>query len=211
MKSKNKITIDSYNKTAEEYYKIVTSFEILPELEEFMNLLNPNDKILDLGCGPGHHSRIFSEKNFQVTGVDLSPEMIAIAEKEVSKTIFKVMDILDLDFKNKSFEGIWASASLLHIPKKNIKSVLRKLSVILTKKGILYLSLKRGEFSKIIKDDRYGGVDKFYVFYQLEEIVNILNEIGFEVIKIGEKEKRNFYDTNSWIHLFCKKKIPFDY
>lgn len=74
MSRKTKITIDSYNKTAEEYYKIVTSFEVLPQLQEFINFLEKGDEILDLGCGPGHHSRVFSETGFKVTGIDLSKE-----------------------------------------------------------------------------------------------------------------------------------------
>ena len=210
MTKEKKITIESYNKTAEEYYKIVTSFEVLPELEDFMNLLNAEkgNKILDLGCGPGHHSKIFSDYGFNVTGIDLSPEMIKIAKKEVPKAKFQVMDILDLKFDKESFNGIWASASLLHIPKRNLKTVLKKLKILMTKDGLLYLSLKKGKGSEVLKDNRYGGVDKYYVYYQLEEIEKILTSIGFEIVEKEQKERRVFYDTNPWIHLFCKKERP---
>jgi len=205
MSDKKKITIESYNKTAEEYYKIVTSFEILPELERFINLIKDKGNILDLGCGPGHHSRVFVENGFNVEGVDLSTEMIAIAKKEVIGANFQVMDIIDLNFERESFDGIWASASLLHIPKKNIKYVLKKLKGLLVKNGILYVSLKKGKGSEVLKDERFGGVDKFYVYYQSEDIEEILNNVGFEIIEKEEKKKRGFYDTNPWIHIFCKK------
>lgn len=204
-KSKSKITIDSYNKTAEEYYKIVTSFEVLPELEKFMNLAKENGKILDLGCGPGHHSRVFVDNEFKVQGIDLSTEMIAIAKKEVSGANFQVMDILNLNFENESFDGIWASASLLHIPKKSLKSVLIQLQSILENDGVLYISLKKGEGSEVLKDFRYGGVDKFYVYYRSEEIYELLKSVGFEIIEKEERVKRAIYDTNSWIHVFCRK------
>jgi SAM-dependent methyltransferase len=207
MKPKSKITIESYNKTAEEYYKIVTSFEILPELEKFINLIPKKGNILDLGCGPGHHSRVFVDNGFNVEGIDLSTEMIAIAKKEVTGANFKVVDILDLNLKKESFDGIWASASLLHVPKKNLKSVLKQLKSALTIEGVLYISLKKGEGSEVLKDNRYGGVDKYYVYYQLEEIEKILASIDFKVIKKEQKEKRDFYDTNPWIHVFAQKKI----
>tara|TARA_R110001606_G_scaffold398569_1_gene577940 strand:+ start:3283 stop:3900 length:618 start_codon:yes stop_codon:yes gene_type:complete len=203
-KTKN-ITINSYNKTAEEYYKIVSSFELLPELEIFINRVIKDGKILDLGCGPGHHSRVFLENGFTVAGIDLSTEMIAIAKKEVAGVNFQVMDILDLKFEKESFDGIWASASLLHIPKKNLKSVLKKLKNIMVKGGILYISLKKGVGSEILKDNRYGGVDKYYVYYQQEEIAEILKSVGFEIIEKEQKIRRDYYDTNPWIHLFCKK------
>jgi SAM-dependent methyltransferase len=207
MKPKSKITIESYNKTAEEYYKIVTSFEILPELEKFINLIPKKGNILDLGCGPGHHSRVFVDNGFTVEGIDLSTEMIAIAKKEVTRANLQVMDILDLNFEKESFDGIWASASLLHIPKKNLKSVLNQLKRALAKEGALYISLKKGKGSEILKDNRYGGVDKYYVYYQLEEIEKILASIDFKIIEKEQKEKREFYDTNPWIHLFVQKKI----
>lgn len=205
MKDKKKLTIESYNKTAEEYYKIVSSFEILPELEKFINLINDKGHVLDLGCGPGHHSRIFLENGFKIKGIDLSTEMIAIAQKEVTGGDFEVMDILDLKLESESFDGIWSSASLLHIPKKNLKSVLKELKRLLVKDGVLYISLKQGKGAEILKDNRYGGVDKYYVYYQPEEISELLSSVGFEIIKKEEKEIRTFYDTNPWIHIFCKR------
>ena len=201
-----KITIESYNKTAEEYYKTVSSFELLPELETFINIVKPYGSILDLGCGPGHHSRVFLENEFQVDGIDLSTGMIAIAKKEVFSGNFQVMDILDLKFKKESFDGIWASASLLHIQKRNLKAVLKELKRLMVKDGVLYISLKKGAGSEVIKDNRYGGVNKYYVYYETEEIEKILIDLGFEIIEKEQKEMRSFYDTNPWIHLFCKKK-----
>jgi 2-polyprenyl-3-methyl-5-hydroxy-6-metoxy-1,4-benzoquinol methylase len=202
--SKN-MTIKSYDDTASEYHRVVTSFELLPEIKTFANRVNKGGKILDLGCGPGHHSKYFSSLDFNVIGIDLSSEMIEIAKKESDNGNFQVMDILNLNFEKKSFDGIWASASLLHVPKYKIKSLLRKLKKILVNDGILYISLKEGLGSEMINDVRYGGVNKFYVYYQPEEIENLLNSIGFKIIEIYLKEKRTSYDTNSWIHIFCKK------
>lgn len=207
MNDKKKVTIESYNKTAEEYYKIVTSFEVLPELEKFMNLVSENGHILDLGCGPGHHSRVFVENGFAIDGIDLSTEMINIAKKEVTGAKFQVMDIMDLKFEKELFDGIWASASLLHIPKTNIKSVLKKLKYLMVRNGVLYISLKKGDGSEVLKDSRYGGVDKFYVYYQPEEIEKILKSVGFEIVVTEQKGRRGFYDTNPWIHLFCKRVV----
>ncbi len=206
MAKKTKITIDGYNKTAEEYYKIVTKFEVLPELDQFLSFLNPCDSILDLGCGPGHHSDFFSSKGYEVIGIDLSPEMLEIAKKETPQVDFKVMDIQDLKFKENSFHGIWASASLLHVPKRKIKTVLSKIYKLLKKDGVFYLSLKKGRGSRIIKDDRYGGVNKYYVYYREDEIKRYLINAGFELIESKERAKRDKYDTNPWIHVFCKKK-----
>lgn len=204
MKDIKKITINSYDKSAVDYYKRVSEFELLLEITEFIKIVKKDGKILDLGCGPGHHSNFFSNQNFKVTGIDLSSEMIKLAKKEFTDIDFKVMDISDLDFEVNTFDGIWASASLLHIPKNNIKLILKKIKEILVNNGILYISLKEGKGSEIFNDVRYGGVDKFYVYYKLDEIKNILEDIGFNILDIELKGKRTNYDTNSWLHIFCQ-------
>ena len=198
-------TIDSYDKTAVEYYKLVSEFKLLPEITEFIKIVRKNGKILDLGCGPGHHSKYFSNLGFDVIGIDLSLEMIKIAKRESIKSVFQVMDILDLNFEKDTFNGIWASASLLHVPKSKIKFVLKKLKEILIENGILYISLKQGEGSEIFIDNRYGGVEKHYVYYYPEEIEKLLKNVGFNIIEIQPKDKRTIYDTNSWLHIFCQK------
>lgn len=206
MKDIKKITNNSYDKTAVDYYKRVSEFELLPEITEFIKIVKKDGEILDLGCGPGHHSNFFFNQNFKVTGIDLSSEMIKLAKKEFTDIDFKVMDISDLDFEVNTFDGIWASASLLHIPKNNIKLILKKIKEILVNNGILYISLKEGKGSEIFNDIRYGGVDKFYVYYKLDEIKNILEDIGFNILDIELKGKRTNYDTNSWLHIFCQNK-----
>jgi len=205
MELKSKITIESYNKTAEKYYKTVTNFDMLPELNEFLELIHPDSKILDLGCGPGHHSKFFRERGFDVTGIDLSTEMIKIAKREVKGVDFKVMDILNMTFNNETFDAVWASASLLHIAKQNIQSTLLSIRQILKKGGHFYLSLKEGQDEYIIKDDRYSSLNKFYSFFTVDEIHLLLKNVGFDDININVTAKRNFYDTNPWLHIFCVK------
>ncbi|MDI5950279.1 class I SAM-dependent methyltransferase [Flavobacterium yafengii] len=206
MKGRKEITISSYDETANEYFKIVSEFDLIPEIFEFTKLIKQNGRILDLGCGPGHHSKYFSNLDFKVTGIDLSSEMIKLAKKEFADVNFKVMDILDLDFEKNSFDGIWASASLLHIPKNHIKLILNKIKDALINDGILYISLKEGKGSELFNDIRYGGVNKFYVYYQLDKIKKILKDVGFNILEIKLKGKRTNYDTNSWLHIFCQNK-----
>lgn len=206
MKDLKKTTIKSYDNTASEYYKVVTSFEFLPEIEVFANSVVKGGKILDLGCGPGHHTKYFSTLNFKVTGIDLSSQMIKLAKKEFTGLDFRVMDILDLDFDENSFDGIWASASLLHVSKDELELILIKIKKILVNDGMLYISLKEGKGSELFKDTRYGGVEKFYVYYQFEEIKKILEDVRFNILEIQLKGKRTNYDTNSWLHIFCQNK-----
>ncbi|WP_295221305.1 class I SAM-dependent methyltransferase [uncultured Chryseobacterium sp.] len=200
-----KITIQSYDQTATEYSSNVNSFTILPELDIFTNLIFENGKILDLGCGPGHHSKYFADLGFDVTGIDLSEKMIGIARKNFKNIDFQIMDIENLIFTKNSFDGIWASASLLHIEKKNLPIVLLKLKEILKNNGILYISLKLGFGEQLIQDNRYSDVFKFYSYFQNLEIEKFVNNCNLNIFESRLVDQRNEYDTNSWIHIFIKK------
>jgi 2-polyprenyl-3-methyl-5-hydroxy-6-metoxy-1,4-benzoquinol methylase len=198
-------TLNSYNNTAEEYFKNISEFDILPEINTFCSLSKPAGKVLDLGCGPGHHSKMFAEKGFNVIGVDFSIEMIKLAKESTSKAKFKLMDIRDLRFRKNNFDSIWASASLIHIEKSLIPSVLLKLKNFLVSGGIFYLSLKEGIGEEETVDNRYGGVTKFHSYFKMDELKYYLLESKFMLIDIYRIEKRPTYDTSAWIHAFTKK------
>ncbi len=88
--------------------------------------------------------RFFQELGFKVTGVDFSAKMIELARKEACKAKFHLMDIEKLEFSKDTFDGAWASASFLHIPKKNMLSVFKSIHAILKAGGdFLLLSQKR--------------------------------------------------------------------
>lgn len=202
-----KTTITSYDETAHDYETLVKSFEILPQLEIFAEMIDSGGTILDLGCGPGQHSKYFCDLGFKVTGIDLSEKMISLAKSKYRTIDFQVMDIENLEFKNNRFDGIWASASLLHIEKSKFTKVLFNLKDILKDNGILYISLKIGFGERMIHDDRYYSVLKFFSFFQFAEIEDILNYCDLKIIESNIIKERNSYDTNSWLHLFVKKII----
>ena len=199
-----KKTINSYNKTANEYFNHVIQFEILPEVDTFCNLSKPEGTVLDLGCGPGHHSKIFYEKGFNVTGVDFSANMIKIAKRFTPAVKFQVMNILELKFQPNSFDSIWASASLIHIKKSDFPLVMENLKKILTENGLIYFSLKEGIGEENTIDKRYGGVIKFHAFYNVEEVEECIENSGFKLLKLYKRDQRSTYDTNPWIHVFAR-------
>jgi ubiquinone/menaquinone biosynthesis C-methylase UbiE len=88
----------------------------------------PGHRLLDIGCGTGHWSRIFAARGFEVTGVDLSPEMIAVARAGHSPGCrFEIADACCLPFDNDSFEVVAAITSLVFIaePKTAVSEMFR--------------------------------------------------------------------------------------
>jgi ubiquinone/menaquinone biosynthesis C-methylase UbiE len=170
-----KKTIESYNQNAKELsekFKELMDLKRRYEFQRYIDLLKGN-KILDLGCGSGDHSLYFKERGLDVTAIDLSEEMIKLCKEKGIKALVK--DIENLDFQNKSFNGVWAVTSLLHIPKSKIKNVIEKLSLILKDGGILYVCVKEGKGEDFVKD-KFGNTSRFFVFWEEDEFMELFKD-----------------------------------
>lgn len=187
-------TINTYDQTAEEYSTEHSDInDVKSLLDRFIRNV-PGKKILDVGCGPGRDAKYLSEKGLRVTGIDLSKNLLSIAAKKAPKAEFLQMDMADLNFTENAFEGIWACASFLHVPKKEAGRVLEGFNRVLKPGGLIFIGVKEGEDEKII----YG---KFFSFYHQEEIISLLRSANFE-IKEASKETK----ACAWIQIFAVKK-----
>jgi len=200
-----KITMRSYDKSSEKYAKNVEKLYPYADIKFLKSLLKPKSSILDLGCGSGRDAIYLSKLGYLVTGIDLSKKMIKYAKKLGSKADFKVMDMKKLNFKDNSFESVWANASLLHLNKNDINEVLRKIHGVLNKNGIFYLSLKKGKGKCLISDERYWNIKKFWSFYTKNEIEKLLKKNKFSIIRSYVKKPAFSYETHSWIVVFSRK------
>ena len=165
------LTRSSYDASAKRYAEQVSALQRLQELEKFAFALPPEAAILDLGCGPGFDAKVFSEMGLVVTGIDASAKMIEIAKRYAPHAHFIVADILDLPFSNAAFDGVWANHSLLHISKSGLPAVLSQIYQLLKAGGIFYLSIKQGSGEGIEEDARYGGIEKFWSYWETEAYI----------------------------------------
>lgn len=198
------LTRISYEVSAESYAESV--LQLHPkEGVKFREMLPVSAQILDLGCGPGRDAKIFSEMGLNVVGVDFSPNMIKLATQTAKEAQFYVMDVEQLKFPKASYDGVWANCSLLHTPKKKILKVLLDIHAILKDEGVLYISVKEGKGEKIEKDQRYGGIEKFWSFFQKEELQTWLLEAGFVIRELFVEEASTSYHSHPLIKVFAKK------
>lgn len=161
-------------------------------------------KVLDLGCGSGVHSKHLLAEGLKVYGLDLSPKMISESKKRVPQGEFLVGDMEKMPFSNMAFDGVYARASLLHIPKNHIPKVLNDINRVLKKGGIFYLAVKKGEGEEEKEDVRHGrNVRRFFSFFQENEIKHFLKEAEFRVISL--KEFLRTENSTAWIMIFASK------
>lgn len=146
--------------------------------------------ILDLGSGPGNHAEYFRDKGYDVTCVDLSESMVNACRKKGLRA--EVMDIENLTFPTNSFDGIWAYASLLHIPKIKLASVVAGIAKLLTSEGICALAVKKGIGEQFETSDEYPDSQRYFVYYTDEEIRAAFCPY-FDVIGFTEDNVKNKY------------------
>lgn len=199
MEDYKKQTIKSYDKHAKKFsekFKGLMNFKRRKEFQKFIELI-PENKILDLGCGGGDNAVYFSKQGLDVTCIDLSEKMIELCKRKNLNA--QVMDIENLEFKNNSFDGIWAITSLLHIPKLKLPCVISKLHNILKDKGILYVCVKEGDGEKFIEDG--NSFRRFFVFWKKEEFLkhfeNKFQLIGFKRTPLGKQVFLEFFFKKS--------------
>jgi SAM-dependent methyltransferase len=112
-------------------------------LRGFLALLPPGASILELGCGAGNHSAVMLEAGFAVRATDGSPEMAEITSRRLGHPV-EAMMFHQLD-AHEAYDGVWASACLLHVPRDELAGILGRIHRALKPFGVFYASFKIGE------------------------------------------------------------------
>ena len=112
-------------------------------LKGFLALLPPGGSILELGCGAGNHSAVMLEAGFAVRATDGSPEMAEIASRRLGHPV-EAMLFHELDAR-EAYDGVWASACLLHVPRDELAAILGRIHRALKPSGVFHASFKSGE------------------------------------------------------------------
>jgi len=132
---------DISEQIAKEWYE---NDSLLPVLKQFVLLLPPSPKVLDLGCGAGYESMRLQHLGAVVTGVDYSEEPIKIARERNPDSRFEVMDFRNITPNLGCFDGIVAIASLIHISGDELELVFQSISKVLKKPGYVLIMVVEG-------------------------------------------------------------------
>jgi SAM-dependent methyltransferase len=135
-------TLAFYDREAAAYADRSRSGESV-RLAAFIASLAPGARVLDLGCGAGQDAAVMLAAGLRVTPLDGSPGLAAEATRRLGRPV-RVMRFADLD-DDKCFEGVWANASLLHVPMEGLAAILGRVWRALAPGGVLEASFKAGD------------------------------------------------------------------
>jgi len=136
--------------------------------------------VCDLGCGPGQIARYLHRQGVKTLGIDLSPNMIAEAQRLNPEIHFHQGDMLSLPDADNSWGGIAAFYCIIHIPRDQVIDALREMKRVLKPNGVLLVTFHIG--TEIEHRDEFfeKPVNLDFAFYQPTEMENWLIEAGFE-------------------------------
>jgi SAM-dependent methyltransferase len=192
-------TIEYYNVNADSYSEKERSTDISRQADTFLGMVQPGARILDAGCGSGRDARYFSERGLKAIGIDLSPSLLEMARKYAPKATFLRMDMCRPAFKEKSFEGLWMSASILHLPRKEATHTLLELSELVQGNSPLYISVLAGKGEETVYFDK--NTERTFIYYSANELASLVNAAGFDIISI----KPDVRNVRTWLDLYAKK------
>ena len=193
-------TIEYYNKNAEQFSESTLNADVSPLYEHFVSKIKNNASILDLGCGSGRDSKYFLDAGYQVTAVDGSRELCRIASELIHQPVRQLL-FKDLDY-HEEFDAIWASASLLHVPKAEIQDIMQKVCEALKHDGILYSSFKYGSTERTVGERTFSD-------YTEAEIPWLLKGTSLEIVEYWiSLDVRQDRSSEKWLNLIAHKDLP---
>lgn len=167
-----KLNLNYYDINAVEFFESTFQVDMESLYQSFLRYLPDNALILDLGCGSGRDTLAFKKKGYQVVATDYSKKLVDKASKLVGIDV-RFESFYELSELNL-YDGIWASASLLHCERKRLPEVIGKILAALKMNGICYMSFKYGEKDRY-KDGRdFTDLNELQIRNLLREFDNIL-------------------------------------
>jgi len=158
--------------------------------------------VADLGCGPGHDGLRLARAGHRVLGVDRSAGMAVIAAQSLDGRVARG-DLRFLPLATGRLDGIWCSASLLHVPRDQTPAALAGMRRVLRPGGHLALITALGEGTRLEQVPYDPDAERWYFYRQADELVAQLAAAGLEVVSVAEETS-----NRHWVKVLCRAGDP---
>ncbi len=187
-------TLAHYGSRAEQFRDATRDHDVRQNIDALLRNLAgaPPFSILDLGCGPGRDLKAFSALGHHATGLEGLGAFAAMAREESGCEVWE-QDFLQLDLPSRRFDGIFANASLFHVPSGDLPRVLAQLHATLKPGGVLFSSNPRGNNEEGWNRGRYG------VYHDLESWRRYLGMAGFAELEHYFRPQGLPRDQQPWL------------
>ena len=151
-------TLAYYEQRAEEFRAGTRDHDVSQNITALLRHMQGESPftILDFGCGPGRDLKTFAALGHTAIGLDGAAALVAMARADTGCVVWQ-QDFSALDLPGERFDGIFANASLFHVPSQELPRVLRQLHAALKPAGVLFSSNPHGQNEEGWNGERYGA------------------------------------------------------
>ena len=187
-------TLAHYDRRAAEFWEGTRGHDVSQNIGTLLRHIEspPPFTILDFGCGPGRDLATFSELGHVAIGLEGSERFATMAREHSGCEVWR-QDFLALDLPAGRFDGVFANASLFHVPAQELPRVLRQLHATLKAGGVLFSSIPRGANEEGWNKGRYGA------YHDLEAWRGFVAGAGFTELEHYYRPEGLPIDQQPWL------------
>jgi SAM-dependent methyltransferase len=199
----SQLTLAHYNAHADSFFAGTIDHDVSQNIHALLTAIEGPApwRILDLGCGPGRDLKTFKALGHHAVGVDGSAEFVAMARAYSGCEVLH-QNFLHLDLEHEAYDGVFANASLFHVPKAALRDVLQRLHAALKPGGALFSSNPRGHNEEGWNGERYGS------YHDLDSWRRFMEGAGFRYLDHYFRPPGVPLEQQRWLASVWRKPVP---
>lgn len=196
-------TIDAYERSAK---KCVARWSKRrhrrpPLLAEWLTHLPADARLLDLGCGGGQDADDLDRRGYRVVGVDRTSALLLAGRRRYRSLSLVRADLRSLPFQAMAVDGLWAAASLMHLPKPDARRILADLCKLVRPGGLFAATVTYGMKSRLVTDGWVPG--RYFARWRKDELARAVRRAGWEIVSlqvVSNQERKG-----RWINVIARR------
>lgn len=192
------MSIAFYEQNAEDFFQRTVQIDMSDARERFAALLPAGGRVLDAGCGSGRDALAFHQAGFRGAAMEAAPALADFARAHTGLPV-QVMTFQEVAWV-EAFDGIWACASLLHVPRQDLAAAVGRLRDALVSGGVIYMSFKLGSQDRQVDGRLFTDLDEAGARALLAAVG------GLEILQMTVEDSRKSHAVGErWLALICRK------
>ena len=202
------IVADGYDYIAKQHEEWAGNVRVA-ERTKYTNILlekvPKGTKILELGCGSGIPTTRQLARKFSVTGVDISAQQIALAQKKVPTAKFLHADMTKIEFPKSSFDAVTAFYSIIHVPRQEHAELLHKISSWLRPGGLLVITMGANSNETQLNENWLGGLPMYWSNFDSKTNRKLVKEAGLNILSAIDETADEFDKPVTFLWVIAQK------
>jgi SAM-dependent methyltransferase len=171
-------------------------------LFEWLQCLPTGGRLLDLGCGGGKDAGDLDRRGYCVVGLDRTNALLSAGRRQYPSLPLIRADLRDLPFQARSFDGLWAAASLMHLPKPVARRILADLYRLVRPGGFFAATVTYGVKSRLVTEGWVPG--RYFARWKKEELARAVRRAGWNILEL--KVVTNRERKGRWLNLLAQRQ-----